>query len=456
MHAKRAFCAQEFIMSRLKKSAGALFFCFAAALLCAQEADSDEENYFSSFFDNAEDIEIDEHAPPSEPPSSTEIRIGDFVVPLNFSDHLDTEVGGGYMWNDRNSSNELEDGFFGYLRFDNYLYMTARASGNLSFRGSIQTKFPDWTLRIYELYFDYLAFDRLYITAGKKANSWGYVRLFSDGDNYAIDDDDEEGTFYIPGVQTDILHDSRNSSSILVRVPVLTGMVSGIAMLPDESSSTDPALTDMSYAASAEITFLKTSINIFGRKYPTTVKGEKIPDADRLHPLLGIEAKRTILGVDVYTQGLVRISDFSLAKRPFAAVLKHGRHPENDDYKGYDTFVATSGFYKWWNSGAPNGGLNAEYQTIYTPSRAYDKRFRNRMAFAGTIGKLGPSNNIRLALEWNHDFTFKSGNVTPGVILTGIFPHAQWRNAVKIEYGGDYEGPPRVSLGSTLSISIDF
>ncbi len=490
---------------------GQFLFSAEAASSGEEEIEFSDGGDLLDVFDNSEDSKVEESQPAFDTKPTASITVEDTVFSIKFSDHLDTEIGGGYQWKqltwnsrtgtyaDGSGATYTEyyiagttKGFFGYLDFTNKLYMTARSGDDVSVRITLTTEFPTWTVGLSEIYMDYVAFSHLYITAGKKQTTWGYTRLFSNTDYYGDGSNDlskpntdkDSSSDYLPKVQTNIVSDSDDTSSVLFRVPFRSGMFSFLAMLPDESASTSPSPSDMTYATSLEYTLFQTTVNLFCRFYPSTVGGSEITVANKLYnsssalePVYGIEAKRTVFGTDIYFQAQARTKDSSQILEPFNEICAFHR-PKNADLVGYENFVVTGGFYKFWNSGVPVGGINVEGQGVYMPNNEkFRNRFINRIAVMAMIGKLGPSKNISFAAEWHHNFTnycydvptdnyyidgYK-GMIKAGVILTNIFPHAQWRNGIQVDYGrmGINEDSNaywnnRFIFVSTIKLSVDF
>ena len=389
---------------------------FAAA---EESGDFDE---FEDIFAAAEDVDDgivtkDEHG------LATTVHIGDFVaIPLRLSGSLSSSLGAGLIRED------AENKWTGYFDFTNYLYLYARPDKYCTVRAQIATSFPPVTdlLRLKELYFDYLLLDRVYITAGKKGTTWGYTRLFS------TDFDESKEKEDLVGIDTNILSDSINCVTVMVRIPVWTGTITGVALY--RGSATDIEMSDMSYAASMEMTLGKTSVNLFGRKNP---------NEERNNPhVLGIEAKRTIFGTDIYAQDISQFHSVRGLKHAFTDKTTFTKH------------LFTAGLYRWWDAFDPNIGFNVEFQGEYVTESG---NFYRRIYFDGGVKRLGPKKNIKVGVSWNHQFDDHTGYVKPGVIISGIFPHADWDTGLKIEYGDSpsYQAP-KYTFGTYLKLSFGY
>lgn len=396
-------------------------------ILCLNIFAQEEFDDFDSLFEDAGDISVEEVAPAltsvetnTENPSNQ--KNNSFFKPLTFSGYLEGEVGLAFLYNQKPD-------ITGYFDFLNDLYFSARASKNLAIKGTVRTELPDFGISLRELYFDYLIFDRIYITAGKKTISWGYVRLFSNSDSYGDSTD-----LYGP-LLTDIMTDTSGAILTQVQLPIFTGTINAVAFYKG-SMKTTPSWKDFSLAGSIEMTLLNTSVNLFGRKYPSK---EGNLSAQYKAPILGLEMKRTILSTDFYVQGQTSIKDFN----------------KMNSFLGYEQFVVTGGFYRWWDNIIPKIGFNIEYQFIYMPNEIDSTA--HRIAFAGGLGSLGKKKNMKIGLEWNHNVLAESGNVVLGFIVSGILPHAEWKTGLETTYGSLYtDRIPKIKLGSTIKVQMNY
>ena len=411
-----------------KKIFAAVVFLFA--LFGAFADDTDD---LDDLFSDAEDTE----AVVTEKPESTTVvaQIGNFSLPLSWSGYLESSIGGGYVREDGSGKSS------GYFTFLNYLYLNARPDKTLSLHGALRTDLPGGSvLSVYELYFTYLLFDSVFISAGRKATSWGYVRLIG-----TVDDDDDKndtvsGSAYkYGGVSTNILSDSRGGTSGLVRVPLWTGTISAWAFYSDNYGTSSSMDSDkMSFALSVEETLWNTSINLFARKYPNALANSS--DKKKFNEV-GLELKRTVLDADIYAQGIGQVKSAS------DIVKKH-------DINGFYEIVFTAGLYKWWDKHDPNFGFNLEFQEVYFPATANHNRC---IAYDAGFRRLGRRHNIKIGVSGYHSILDKNGYIKPGIILSGIFPHANWENGVRIDYGESSEYvSPKFTLGSYLKISLNY
>ena len=138
------------------------------------------EDPFADLFDEAEDISV-ENQEPATPVSiaTTPAPVEDkpkniFFKPLTFSGHLEAEVGVVGIFHD------TKPDFTGALLLKNDLNLSARVSKNLGMTGTVTVQYPNFSLKVSSLYFDYLLLDKVYVSGGMKTINWGYVQLFND------------------------------------------------------------------------------------------------------------------------------------------------------------------------------------------------------------------------------------------------------------------------------------
>lgn len=362
-------------MKRLFTAVLSLIFLFSFAW--AQEADD-----FDSIFDDAGgDVEVEQTTPVIPAASSSSSGI-------SFTGHFAGDVGLSAIIIEKPD-------FGGYLSLDNTLYMTVRPAPVVNIYGALNTSLSNkFSLDLSYLYFDYMLFDRVFISAGKKNLSWGYTRLFKNGN---------------------IMEDTNGQLNAEFRFPWSTGTFTFVGAYDYKLLSDNPSYKDISYAFSLEQTVLHTSVNLFAK-----INGLS---------LAGLEIKRTIFGFDCYGQAYVNIADYKKLNQK----------------AGYGQVIATAGFYRLWDGFDPNLGINIEYQ--YSGN--------HKIALQGGIKRIGKRKNMKAGIDWNHDFTSKDGNVTAAFIIDGVLPYASWKNALSVDYGSA-TGKTKFTLGSVISLSLDY
>lgn len=382
-----------------------------------------------------------------------------FFIPLRFSGKLDTSLGvfysGDFFTN--------EHKFSGYFTFSNDLYLTCRLDKSLAFRGVINTTFPPFnetTLKFKEIYVDYLLFDMIYFTLGKKATTWGYPRVFSSGENYKsetvlTDSDVQNAILSVEKegfLHTNILYNTQEAVSAMIRIPVWTGMISGLAYYT--KSLANPTFEDLFIAGSVEMTVLHTTINLFGKKSQHVSRNDYKNETDYMNarrmylPMLGAEAKRTILGFDVYVQDIIKL----------------------DDWKTFKPYInsVTAGFYKLWDNITPNLGLSFEFQNAIN---FIEHAVHNRYCLELGVKRLGKKGDMKVALRWTNNHIdqiiassndsvetinkIMKGNVKLIFIKSGIWSHCDWENVFEFNYN-DFTGEKNIKFVTSLKIQADY
>ena len=406
--------------------------------------DSDDDLLFA----DAEDIEVEQSDASEYVASQQALQVSTsaYKIPLKFTGHLTSNFGY-YGSENRQTSNE-EFNNSAYFDLENYIYFLARVDKTLAVRGSVVVSFPPVSdvIELEELYLDYLLWDRIYITAGKKDTSWGYTRLFSGEDSYSLytdknyeklsDEEKEEirQTIEEQGyIYTDILSDSSNAVSAMMRIPFWTGTLTGIVLY--DGSSDEPNFDEINLAGSLEVTLFHTTFNVFGRR------DGKESDDEAFSVLLGAEAKRTVFDADVYAQGIGKL---------------------NDSHDDISKCIFTGGFYRIWNKHDPNFWINFEVQDSW--NKELDKTSWRTYLEMG-LRRLGKKHDWKIGLRWQHIIKSetdddKSGIVKFGVEKSGLFPHAVWNNGVEVRYhqvDDAYENRIyKIRFGSYIKITMDY
>ncbi len=420
----------------------------SAEIFSGDSGDSDDDD-FDSVFDDSADIQVEQSDASAyvDSRSKLALKIGD-SVPLKFSGSLDTSLGF-YLTRLQKEESSGRISPSAYFDFTNYLNFVAKIDRNLSVRGVTYVYFPpvgasNASIKLSSLYFDYLVFDRIYITAGKKSTTWGYTRLFSGEDAYSLysdknynqltDDEKEAARKKIENqgfLYTNVLSDSSSGVSGIVRIPFWTGEISGVVLY--KGSDTEPTASSLIGAASVEFTLFHATFNFFGRKDEGS--GKSVPLT------AGVEAKRTFWGTDVYAQGIGKL---------------------NEEKNDFSKMVFTGGFYRIWDGHDPNFGLNFEIQDSY--NKELGKNSCRTYLDMG-LKRLGKNHDMKIALSWQHIIKSdnndeKSGIVKFGFAKSGLFPHATWNNGIEVKYHPKDESYASaiysVRFGSYISISADY
>ncbi|WP_294431201.1 hypothetical protein [uncultured Treponema sp.] len=439
---------------------------FSSDELSEEEIDYDDVD---SLFENAEDSEEAIVKDDDADGKNYNFQIGAIKFPLELSGRMNTELGGAFIREDG-----INDATF-YFDFKNYLSFVTHPDKYLTLRGTLKTTMPkdssdtkteqnNHLLYIYEMYFDYLMFNRIYVTAGKKKTVWGNIRLFSDyydsNENITTTDNNQTSDVVDSNVYdaqyTNILYDSREYISGIIRIPFGNNTFTALAMYNDETTVSSTKTENMSLAASAEFIVFNTSINIFGRRFKLKETDEEKEDDTTQLPIVGLELKRTIFNFDIYGQSLARVQNGFKTKEIFES--------QGQDFSAFNRVVSTVGTYRMWMNQMPYFGFNVEFQNIYRPNPTENEKFfTNRIALQVGMAKLGPDRNIKPAVQWNHNLTDKTGFVKAGIIFSRVMPHCDWKIGGKYEYGkvstnedGESHKYSKLTAGSYITIDLDY
>jgi hypothetical protein len=353
-----------------------IIILFISSLCVFSQESMDEVDEFDSLFADAEDVVVEEQATPPTPVVQNKSQS------IKFSGFLDADLGVGF-------SISPDDYFkpLGYLALENYTYMNARASDIFGLRATLKTVFPNFSLSLHELYFDYLLLDFLYIQAGKRDIAWGNTEL----------------------IEHNILSDSVNGASIGMSFNLFNTNFSAIVLSQMSwGGGGVPSFSNLSFAGSVERVFGKLQLNLFGRKWASE-------DINHKNPVIGLESKINLWGFDLYNQTISHIKfDF-----------------DKFENTQFDKLYFTVGLMKDWDT--PRIGFIVEYEWIY-----YDKTLNptmkdsHKLFFKGLVSRLFKSTS-KIGLEFEHDFVKNSGVITPGYIYYAL-PHTDVKFGIPITY----------------------
>ena len=302
--------------------------------------------------------------------------------------------------------------FGGGLQFKNELSFLAKASAALTLQGSLLTNEKIITdtvdaIELSSLYFDYLMFNRLLLTAGKKSYSWG-------------------NTLYFESNVLEELEKFSEHLSVQFVLPLSPFTLSFLGMYNERvGESMDPYLLD--FAGSIEASLWQTNIKAFSRYWSNTSTGsvKKI--------VFGFEWKRDILGLDFYQQALYYsdlkdLVDFKPEKIQLISGLSQFWEGQ------YKTALLIE--HKWlWN--------NLEEVNVHT------------IAFNAGISRL-LQGRLKIGLQVEHNFAKHSGNINLLAVLPGSrygFPHADLQFGIPLDYDRDANIDLKLGLNLALSFS---
>ena len=396
--------------------------------------DFDDFDDFDSIFEDAEDVEAESLEEEKKAETPVQVIASAFSSMVHFSGHFSGEVGLAYVLNEADGK---EDKPSGYFNLSNSLNMTVSPGYNFVLHGTLDTGIgTGFTLSVSSLYFDYLLFDRIYITAGKRSVSWGNLRLFNSSSYYGCGT--HSGGLLSTGPRyVDIFAEDGANLSLEIRYPWSFGTIS-FATTGNQSSALQP--DNVNYYGSIEVSVFNTNINLFA-KHPERASAKDanglVDENKKKNNLVGLELKRTILGFDVYGQGIAKIKS-----------IKNINHSY-----GYQYIVGTVGLYRLWDAFDPNFGFNIEYQHEYSPATP-EKHF-DRLAFEGGVKRIGKRKNMKVGVISHYNITEKHGFSGLTFVVSGICPYADWSNNFAVGYGAKYQSPIYV-FGTAITLALDY
>uniref|UniRef100_UPI003890E2E4 hypothetical protein n=1 Tax=Treponema sp. TaxID=166 RepID=UPI003890E2E4 len=379
-----------------KKIFSYIFFILLTSIAFSQSSDSEGEfDDFDSIFETSQDVDEPVVTEEVVAGANYNVQLGSVQFPVEVSGNLNAELGGAYVREDG-----VNDATF-YFDFKNYANFIIRPDKYLALKGTIKSSMPADSsdseseqkyhnlLYVYELYFDYLFWDSVYITAGKKKSVWGNIRLFSDyydesesiSTTTTASTDDTETDNIDDAQYTNILYDSRDYVSGIIRIPVGNHTFTALAMYDESDTVSSSKTVNMSLAASAEFVFWGTSVNFFGRRFRLKEPEDAPATYEKKLPIVGLELKSTLFGFDIYGQSMARVADGTKTKELFSSKF--------EDKSVFNRVISTVGTYRLWSENAPYFGFNAEFQNIYRPNPASDETFfTNRFAVQLGMAKI--------------------------------------------------------------------
>lgn len=443
----------------------------------AEDSSDDEFDDLANLFNESEDIE---DAVTSDADSQNrKITDSDLFKSLTLTGSLNADFGG--FVNYEFTKDDWDGG--GVFLISNTLYLSARASKDLSINGSFTTSLSNkFAIELNTLYFDYLIKDLIFVTAGKRSFSWGYPILFNNGDLFGSGTN-TYGLPYVGPSYTNVLEITNNHAVFQMKIPWTSGTYTAMAMYDFDKLTGNVSWKYMSYATSLEFTILNQAINIFARTYayeetkkeaenvekPAVIsntestsesqtnienvtteivetesekKERELKDAKFgywMHPIIGLETKRTILGIDFYGQGQFRLQDFNTV-----------------DKGNIDYIIGTGGFYKLIDSFDPNIGIAAEYQYVFDPNMHKESEIHNhKIAVEFGLRRMGRDKNLKLGIDWGHNFSTNNGLVAGAFYISNIFRHGQWKNIIGMSYDKNFTNR-KIMFGSIISINMNY
>lgn len=417
-----------------------------SALLFTSYAEEIEDS-FDSIFEEENDIET----PLVTITNSSSSEKKDIIT---FSGKLSSDLGFAYIYNpladetDLNLNGTPKNKIHNtgmVFTLTNDFYINARPSDIFNIKADIKTTFKDkFELSLNELYFTYNPYSFLYISAGKKATTWGNVKLLKKIPAFVFPTENPEKTeTHSSEMNTNILNDISNKLTFQIVVPWSTGSFTFLSLYDYSNIKSDFSYDDMSafginnfsFAASLEQTLFHTNINLFARLYDGRDSETKTLKENYINPIVGIELKKTVADFDFYVQNLLRIVDSY----------------DSEATSSFEKEVFTFGMYNQKPFNGYTLGINTEYQYQL---ELFDDKSEHIIAILGGISDFGPSKGLKIGANWNHKINEESGDVGLIFQVSKLIPYVTVKTGVKTEYND--EGISKVSSGVTFSLSGNY
>lgn len=337
-----------------------------------------------------------------------------------------------------------------YAALEAHCAITIRPADILTIKSDVQAKFSgqtpnsalSWTLNT--LFFDYILLDKVFITVGRTATSWGSTRLF---DTNILDD----GKFTV-NTDSSVLDSTKTVASqyldAMVTIPLGHGHIQALMMY--EPFDTESATAnDLSYAAEVEYPFGPIVLNLFGRTWSDN-------DPAYMSPAVGIK-----LTSEIAKFHLTGWSEVNVRRNGWPQYAKN--------------VISVS---RVWDE-PYRIGVVFEYQMTY--NNLDDEDINARIA-DGTMQDVAMfSNAIAWTWTWRHifgsnfapmiqcfnDFENNCGAIIPGISWTGL-PLVTISLVVPVFYGDQTNvsyneqivdsksGSPTVLAGLVVRLSVSF
>lgn len=374
-----------------------------------QEFELEADDYFDDLFNDTEDVD----------PIITE--------PVNISSNSDNKRGivwvgdlesklGGYIWFHPRSQ---EPGAV----FNNKLgFMSNTSDGWFHMEGSLLVQFPKMQVGLYELFFNYMPYQRFTISAGKRDVQWGFSSLM---DTNILDDKSNRKLEAEEVIQKKDRTVDDSKFTVMVTVPFPPYItVTGLAFYENytnlsyyETWNVSP--NDLSYCGKLETKIGFVAFNVFGRSWA-------YHDQYQLDPALGFELEATPVDSDLVKSNFYSQGVFHFGTDPSDPKLSRAKATV-----GYAQYVKDP-----WRVGA-----RFEYQYIFidddkkdTESRLrHEHYFASELAWKHFLGDTGI--DMGVACKVFHDFAEEYGTIVPGVQFDNFMRYASFKIGLPVYYG---------------------
>ncbi len=352
-------------------------------------SDEDEDTFdLDALFDDATDTEDAKES--STPPSATQSSSASNAPKiLTFYGTFTTEAAYSRKLYDTSGKLNYPGAYLSYI-----FGVSLRPSPDLTVKCATQVTFPNYSLSISSLYFDYVMFNKFYLTVGKTTQNWGNSSIFD----------------------TDILDDTGDPLSVIIlNVPLRHGSFEGSINL--KSDNEYALINNLYYALSLEYPFKGFSYKLFARTWPT--EDSKISESQAGLGALGLEISGDICNFHTTFYGAIHSNSESLASFNYAKCV--------------------AGIGRYWEEPQKHGFI-IEYQML--TDLAETDIFDHSISFTSRWNHLFNS-RYSLALLGQYNITDYNAYIMPALSISGL-PYATVNFAV-----------PILINGATYSISED-
>lgn len=267
-----------------------------------------------------------------------------------------------------------------------------RPSPVLAFKSIVSFNFPSMEISLDSLYFDYIMFDKFYLTAGKTSTSWGNSVIF---DTNILDDIVTNGKTSPTGIA-------------ILTIPFGPGSFEGIVNYWGDAK--EFSKNDLSFNASIEYPFLGFSYKLFAAKWAN--------NAAKTAPNAGKGA----FGFEITGD----IKDFHLTS--YGSI-----HPAPDDWTSlyYANFIAGISTYK--NEPQKHGAI-CEYQLVYQNNENVTHSFNNQIALTAMWSRIFDS-KFSPVISTKYDINNSAFSIVPSISVSDFMPYAKIYFSVPMIYG---------------------
>ena len=269
------------------------------------------------------------------------------------------------------------------MTFNNTLGFTAHPAPEFTIQGAVRTEFPDFDISLSHLYFDYILAEKVYISVGATAKSWGNSRIF---DTNILDDED-----YSEPKIFDLSFTPTRRFDTSITIPIGYGQIEALAMYKG-SDIPEVSKENIAYAAEVEYPIGPFAVSLFARTWAKR-------DTQRMQPAFGLSVTTDLLGNHITLWGKV-----------------HAPRGKVQEDISYAKFVG--GISRLWDlDDIGKMGFAAEYQFIYDSHTGGGSTTSSELAFTAAWSHMFRS-DVSPSVQWYLNIDNMSGYVIPSISYT--------------------------------------